>query len=61
MWGVILSKKKPTVAWIERYDAGFTVVVVGEFNPATGKIKASFTSSRDVKGNFEIALKPGGS
>lgn len=57
-WGVNLSKKKPTVTWIERYDAGFTVVVAGEYNPVTGKIKASFTSSRDVKGNFEITPKP---
>jgi len=59
-WGVNLSKQKPTVTWIERYDAGFSVVVAGEYNPATGKIKASFTSSRNVKGNFEIAPKPGG-
>jgi len=59
-WGVNLSKKKPTVTWIERYDAGFTVVVAGAYDPRTGKIKASFTSSRNVKGNFEIAPKPGG-
>jgi len=59
-WGVNISKKKPTVAWMERYDAGFTVVVSGEYDPATGKIKGSFTSSRNVKGNFEIAPKPSG-
>jgi len=59
-WGVNLSKKKPTVAWTEKYDAGFTVVVAGEYEPATGKIRASFTSSRNVKGNFLIALKPDG-
>ena len=53
-------QEKPTVTWIESYDAGFTVVVAGEYNPVTGKIKASFTSSRNVKGNFEIAPKPGG-
>lgn len=59
-WGVNLSKTKPTVTWIESYDAGFKAVVAGEYNPRTGKIKASFTSSRNVKGNFELAPKPGG-
>jgi len=59
-WGVNLSKKKPTVAWIEVYDQGFEVVVSGRYDPRTGKIEASFTSSRRVRGEFELAPKPEG-
>jgi len=57
-WGVNKSKKTPTVAWVEKYDQGFKVVVSGTYNPQTGKIKASFTSSRNVRGSFELAPKP---
>lgn len=59
-WGVNTSKKRPTVAWVENYDEGFKVVVSGTYEPRTGKIKASFTSSRSVRGGFELAPKPEG-
>jgi len=59
-WGVNKSKRKPTVAWVEEYDQGFKVVVSGTHDPRTGKIKASFTSSRNVRGSFELAPKPQG-
>jgi len=46
------------VAWKEKYDQGFEVVVEGEYNTRTGKIKAHFESSRRVSGTFELAPKP---
>merc|ERR1711907_780356 len=46
------------VAWKEKYDKGFEVVVEGEYNARTGKIKAHFESSRAVSGTFELAPKP---
>merc|ERR1712005_46522 len=46
------------VAWKEKYDQGFEVMVEGEYNTRTGKIKAHFESSRRVSGTFELAPKP---
>ena len=46
------------VAWKEKYNQGFEVVVEGEYNTRTGKIKAHFESSRRVSGSFELAPKP---
>merc|ERR1712159_598798 len=36
------------VAWKEQYNQGFEVVVEGEYNTRTGKIRAHFESSRRV-------------
>jgi len=46
------------VAWIEKYDEGFEVAVEGRYDPEDGKIRASFTSSRGITGDFELAPKP---
>jgi len=56
-WGTLDGDKQPTVAWVEAYDEGFEVAVQGRVT-RDGKIKARFTSSRDVSGTFVLALKP---
>jgi len=58
-WGVRDNGGKPTeVAWIEVYDEGFSVAVKGKYHPRSGTLKARFTSSRGVRGTFELAPKP---
>ena len=46
------------VAWKEKYDKGFQVVVEGFYDAKTGKIEARFRSSRGVSGRFMLAPKP---
>lgn len=57
-WGVRGDGNKVTVAWIEKYDEGFSVAVKGTYDPRSGRIKAGFTSERGVSGAFELAPKP---
>jgi len=56
-WGV-LKGGKVTVTWIEVYDEGFRVAVSGSYNVRDGKIRGRFTSSRGVRGRFDLAPKP---
>lgn len=48
----------PTVVWTEVYDEGFEVAVEGRYDESTATIKATFTSSRGVRGRFELKPKP---
>lgn len=57
-WGVLDGDSEPTVAWIEKYDEGFEVMVQGKCDARSGKIEARFTSSRGVRGAFGLAPKP---
>lgn len=57
-WGLLDGDTEPTVAWIEKYDEGFEVVVEGSFDARDGKIHARFTSSRGVRGTFVLGPKP---
>ena len=56
-WGVA-EQGDITIAWVEKYDQGFEVLVEGVYDARGGKIKAAFYSSRSVSGKFELALKP---
>lgn len=49
---------KVTLAWIEKYDEGFSVAVKGTYDAKSGKIKGRFTSDRGITGAFELAPKP---
>jgi len=60
-WGALRDQAdgaKPTVTWTEVYDEGFEVVVEGRYDESAAKIKADFTSSRGVRGMFELKPKP---
>jgi len=60
-WGALRDQtddSKPTVTWTEVYDEGFEVVVEGRYDESTARIKADFTSSRGIRGRFELKPKP---
>lgn len=46
------------LAWKEVYDEGFEAICFGEYDAASGKIEAKFSSSRNVGGSFTLAKKP---
>ena len=61
-WGALDGNKHMIkVAWMERYDEGFTVAVEGEYRVKDGKINGRFTSTRGISGGFTLTpkLKPG--
>lgn len=46
------------LAWREAYDQGFSAMCAGVYKADTGRIEASFTSDRGVRGDFSLAKKP---
>lgn len=58
-WGALRDQTDvATVTWTEVYDEGFEVVVKGRYDESTARIEAAFTSSRGVRGTFELKPKP---
>lgn len=57
-WGVLDGETLVRLAWDEVYDDGFEAFIEGTYDPESGKIAASFTSSRAVSGAFELTKQP---
>jgi len=57
-WGVLDGESKPTLSWVEVYDEGFEAAIEARYEASTGKIHGRFTSSRGVRGSFDLAPKP---